>query len=141
VKRLAATWWPIPRIPSTYYVLFESFVPQTRRLTSGKVLLIQFIIFGLPVSYLRRVKIQIHKQKNYIISSVVLFGCETWCLNLREEHRLEAPENITLREISTPTGNNRIQRTTKRASQFILSRPSFHSQDTPETHTKILVCT
>jgi hypothetical protein len=94
-------------------------------------------MFGLPVSYLGRVKIQIHKQKNYIISSVVLFGCETWCPKLREEHRLEAPENTALREIPTPMGNNRIEKPAERASHFILGRPSYHSQDKPETHTKI----
>jgi hypothetical protein len=32
---------------------------------------------------------------------VVLYGCETWSLTLREEHRLRAFENIVLR-ISGP---------------------------------------
>jgi hypothetical protein len=34
-----------------------------------------------------------------IISAVVLFGCETWSLTLREEHRLKVFENRVQREI------------------------------------------
>jgi hypothetical protein len=33
---------------------------------------------------------------------VVLYGCETWFLALREEHRLEAFENRVLRRIFGP---------------------------------------
>jgi hypothetical protein len=35
----------------------------------------------------RNVKVKIYKT---IILSVVLYGCETWSLTLREEHRLRA---------------------------------------------------
>jgi hypothetical protein len=35
-----------------------------------------------------------------IILPVVLYGCETWCLTLREEHRLRVFENRLLRRIS-----------------------------------------
>ena len=34
-----------------------------------------------------------------IILSVVLYGCETWSLALREEHRLRVLENKVLRKI------------------------------------------
>jgi hypothetical protein len=34
-----------------------------------------------------------------IISPVVLYGCETWSLTLREEHRLRVFENRALRRI------------------------------------------
>jgi hypothetical protein len=33
---------------------------------------------------------------------VVLYGCETWSLILREEHRLRVLENRVLRRISGP---------------------------------------
>jgi hypothetical protein len=44
-------------------------------------------------------KIRIYKN---IIVSVVLYGCETWSLNLREEHRLRVLENRVLRRIFGP---------------------------------------
>jgi hypothetical protein len=36
---------------------------------------------------------------------VVLYGCETWSLTLREEHRLRVFENRVLRRISGPKRN------------------------------------
>jgi hypothetical protein len=41
-----------------------------------------------------KVKVKIYKT---IILPVVLYGCETWCLTLREEHRLRVFENKVLR--------------------------------------------
>ena len=41
-------------------------------------------------------KVKTHKT---IILSVVFYGCETWSLTLREEHRLRALENKVLRKI------------------------------------------
>jgi hypothetical protein len=41
-------------------------------------------------------KIRIYKT---IILPVVLYGCETWSLTLREEHRLRVFENRVLRRI------------------------------------------
>jgi hypothetical protein len=35
-------------------------------------------------------------------SNVVLYGCETWSLTLREEHRLRVLENRVLRRIFGP---------------------------------------
>jgi hypothetical protein len=37
-----------------------------------------------------------------IILSVVLYGCETWSLTLREQHRLRVFENRVLRRIFGP---------------------------------------
>jgi hypothetical protein len=37
-----------------------------------------------------------------VISPVVLYGCETWSLILREEHRLRVLENRVLRKIFGP---------------------------------------
>jgi hypothetical protein len=42
------------------------------------------------------IKIRIYKT---IILPVVLYGCETWSLTLREEHRLRVFENRVLRRI------------------------------------------
>jgi hypothetical protein len=47
----------------------------------------------------RTVKVKIHKT---IILPVVLYGCETWSLTLREEHRLRVFENRALRRIFGP---------------------------------------
>jgi hypothetical protein len=55
--------------------------------------IIQSKIFCLPVSY-KKPKIKIYKT---VILLVVLYGCETWSLTLREEHRLRVFENRVLR--------------------------------------------
>jgi hypothetical protein len=47
----------------------------------------------------RNVKVIIYKT---IILSVVLYGCETWSLTLREEHRLRVFENRVIRIIFGP---------------------------------------
>jgi hypothetical protein len=47
----------------------------------------------------RNVKVKIYK---IIILPVVLYGCETWSLTLREEHRLRVFENRVLRRIFGP---------------------------------------
>jgi hypothetical protein len=41
-------------------------------------------------------------RKVTIIRPVVLYGCETWCLALREGHRLRVSENRVLRSIFGP---------------------------------------
>jgi hypothetical protein len=46
---------------------------------------IQFRTFCLLVCYKINLKIRIYRSK---ILPVVLYGCETWSLTLREEHRL-----------------------------------------------------
>jgi hypothetical protein len=57
--------------------------------------------FGPETSRLlsRYVKVKIYKT---IILPVVLYGCETWSLTLREEHRLRVFENMGLRRIFGP---------------------------------------
>jgi hypothetical protein len=45
------------------------------------------------------IKIRIYKT---IVLLVVLYGCETWSLTLREEHRLRVIENRVLRRIFGP---------------------------------------
>jgi hypothetical protein len=47
----------------------------------------------------RNVKVKIYKP---IILPRVLYGCETWSLTLREEHRLRVFENRVLRRILEP---------------------------------------
>jgi hypothetical protein len=47
----------------------------------------------------RNVKVKIYKT---VILPVVLYGCETWSLTLREEHRLRVFENRVLRRIFGP---------------------------------------
>jgi hypothetical protein len=49
----------------------------------------------------KNVKIRIYKN---IILPVVLYGCETWSLTLREEHKLRLFENRVLRKIFAPKG-------------------------------------
>jgi len=47
----------------------------------------------------KNLKIKIHRT---LILPVVLYGCETWLLTLREEHRLRVFENGVLRRIFGP---------------------------------------
>jgi hypothetical protein len=48
------------------------------------------------------VKVKIHKT---IILPIVLYGCETWSLTLREEHILRVFENRVIRRIFGPKTN------------------------------------
>jgi hypothetical protein len=47
----------------------------------------------------KNLKIQIYKT---VILPVALYGCETWSLTLREEHRLRVFENRVLRRMFGP---------------------------------------
>ena len=49
----------------------------------------------------KNVKIKIYRTK---ILPVVLYGCETWSLTLREERRLRVFENRVLRRVFGPRG-------------------------------------
>jgi hypothetical protein len=62
------------------------------------------IQFSLLSSHLlsRYIKVKIYKT---IILPVVLYGCETWSLTLREEQRLKVFENRVLRGIFGPKGD------------------------------------
>jgi hypothetical protein len=54
----------------------------------------------LPSRFLsKNIKIRIYKT---IILPVFLYGCETWSLTLREEHRLRVFEKRVLRKIYGP---------------------------------------
>jgi hypothetical protein len=70
-----------------------------RRLNSGNACYhsVQKLLPSRPLS--KNVKIRIYKT---IILSVVLYGCQTWSLTLREEHRLGVFENRVLRRIFEP---------------------------------------
>jgi hypothetical protein len=50
-------------------------------------------------SDIKNLKIKTHKT---VILPVVLYGCETWSLTLREEHKLRVFENRVLRKIFGP---------------------------------------
>jgi hypothetical protein len=50
-------------------------------------------------SQIKELKIKIYKT---VILPIVLYGCETWSLTLREEHRLRVFENRVLRKIFGP---------------------------------------
>jgi hypothetical protein len=55
--------------------------------------------FVFPSHIKKTLKIKIYKA---VIMPVVLYGCETWSLTLREEHRLRVFENKVLRRIFGP---------------------------------------
>jgi hypothetical protein len=52
-------------------------------------------------SHIKKLKIKTYKT---VILPVVLYGCETWSVTLREEHRLRVFENSVLRRIFGPKG-------------------------------------
>jgi hypothetical protein len=70
-----------------------------RRLNSGNACYhsVQSLLSSRLLS--KNSKIRIYKT---IILPVVLYGCETWSLTLREEHRLRVFENRVLRGIFGP---------------------------------------
>jgi hypothetical protein len=73
-----------------------------RRLNSGNACyhsVQNLLSFRLLSKY---VKVKICKT---LILPVVLYGCETWSLTLREEHRLRVFENRVLRRIFGPKRN------------------------------------
>ena len=69
------------------------------RLKSGNACYhsVQNLLFSSLLS--KNLKIKIYRT---VILSVVLYGCETWSLTLREEHRLRVFENRMLRRIFGP---------------------------------------
>jgi hypothetical protein len=70
-----------------------------RRLNSGNACyhLVQSLLSSRLLS--KKLKIRIYKT---VILPVVLYGCETWSLTLREDHRLRVFENRVLRRIFGP---------------------------------------
>jgi hypothetical protein len=69
------------------------------RLNSGNACYhsVQSILSSCLLS--RNIKVKIYKT---ILLPFVLYGCETWSLTLREEHRLRVFENKVLRRIFGP---------------------------------------
>jgi hypothetical protein len=69
------------------------------RLNSGNACyhLVQSLLSSRLLS--RNLKVKIYKT---IILPVILYGCETWSITLREEHRLRVFENRVLRRIFGP---------------------------------------
>jgi len=49
---------------------------------------------------------------------IILYGCETWSLTPREEHRLTAFENRVLRKIIKPEGQKAIEWTQLRNKEL-----------------------
>jgi hypothetical protein len=86
-------------IKSTKYILYVVLIIRYKNLTSGNAC--YHAVQNLLSSRLlpRNVKIKIYKT---IILPLVLYGCETWSLTLREEHRLRVFENRVLRRIFGP---------------------------------------
>jgi hypothetical protein len=60
--------------------------------------IIQSKIFVFP-AHIEKLKVKIYRT---VILPGVLYGCETWSLTLREEHRLRVFENRVLRRIFGP---------------------------------------
>jgi hypothetical protein len=58
---------------------------------------VQNLLSSLLIS--KNLKIKIYET---VILPVVLYGCETWSLTLKEEHRLRVFENRVLRKIFGP---------------------------------------
>jgi hypothetical protein len=56
-------------------------------------------ICHLPVLLSKGIKVQIYRT---IILPVVLYGCETWSVTFRDEHRLRVFANRVLRKIFWP---------------------------------------
>jgi hypothetical protein len=57
----------------------------------------------LVSSSLLSTNIKVKIYRTIILS--VFYGCETWCLTLREEHKLRVFENRVLRRIFGPKGD------------------------------------
>jgi hypothetical protein len=66
------------------------------------------IVFNVSRLLFKNLKIKIYKT---IILPVVLYGCETWSLTLREEHRLRVFENRVLRRIFGPKRDEMVEKT------------------------------
>ena len=60
---------------------------------------IRYRIFFFSSLQSKKLKIKIYRN---IILPVVLYGCETWSLTLREERRLRVFENRVLRRVFGP---------------------------------------
>jgi hypothetical protein len=77
-----------------------------RRLNSGNACYhsAQNLLYSRLLS--KNIKIKIYET---VILPVVLYGCETWSLTLREEHRLRLFENRVLRRIFGPKRDEMVE--------------------------------
>ena len=83
-----------------FYILYFSIAEEIKsRLRSGSACYnsAQTLLSSRLLS--KSLKIKIYKT---IILPVVLYGCETWSLTLREERKLRVFENMVLRTIFGP---------------------------------------
>ena len=71
--------------------------PSGTKLGNACYRLVQNLLSSSLLS--KNLKIKIYRT---VILHVVLYGCETWSLTLREEHRLRVFENRVLRRIFGP---------------------------------------
>ena len=82
-------------------------------LDGGLYIIFVFCMLMLSSSLLsKNLKIKILRT---VILPVVLYGCETWSLTLKEEHRLRVFENRVLRRIFGPKrdgGNRKMEKIT-----------------------------
>ena len=82
-------------------------------LDGGLYIIFVFCMLMLSSSLLsKNLKIKILRT---VILPVVLYGCETWSLTLKEEHRLRVSENRVLRRIFGPKrdgGNRKMEKIT-----------------------------
>ena len=95
IWRMRIAYW-IPKATNTHlqYVIINACYNSVQNLLSSRLLF-------------KSLKIKIYRT---IISSVVLYGCKTWSLTLREGRKLRVSENMVLRRIFRPrrdeeTGN------------------------------------
>jgi hypothetical protein len=65
----------------------------------GAYIILYYIIYYVFPSVVKNLKMRIYKT---IILPVIFYGCETWSLTLREEHRLRVFENKVLRRVFGP---------------------------------------
>jgi hypothetical protein len=72
---------------------------EIKRLNSGNVYYQSVQNLQSSRMLLKKVKVRIYKA---IILPVVLYGCETWSMTVREEHKLRVFENRVLRRIFGP---------------------------------------
>jgi hypothetical protein len=81
-------------------VLVQLYSHNGHNVHTPDVLSCSMLMFNLFIPYINSIKLY-----RTIILPVVLYGCETWSLTLREECRLRVFENRVLRRIFGPKRN------------------------------------
>ena len=77
--------------------MLDMFRALTCPSSGGKILFTQHLLSSSLLS--KKLKIKIYRT---ITLTVVLYGCETWSLTLRDERRLRVFENRVLRRVFGP---------------------------------------